>query len=116
MKNNNVRLTLKRAKELVKQEFGLSGSTLVAEEVHSGVYIYTMKLGSFDVAVSNDWYDCNGLFKISISTRTGAVMNIYYDPATLEEDFAAHNKELDEIRKDHCFGSCEFARQRYKQP
>lgn len=113
-KTNNIRLTLKTAKALIQQEFNLSATKLKAEHAEGGVYIYTMKLGRFDITVSNDWYDCNGLFKIKLSTRTGAVINIYYDPVTLEEDFDAHEKELDEIRKDHCFGTCEFAKERYK--
>lgn len=102
--NRNIRLTLKTAKALIKQEFGLSGSALKAERASGGVYIYKMELGRFEVTVENDWFEHNGLYVIDISSGMGEVMRLYYDPDTLKQDCKAGDKNRAEIRKEQCEG------------
>ncbi len=100
----NVRLTLKTAKTLLKQEFGLSPSTLTTERAEGGVYIYKMALGRFEITIENDWLEGNGLYKIVVSSGTGEAMWLYYDPATLEENYEAGDKNRAEIKAEYCEG------------
>lgn len=82
---NNIKLTLKTAKQLVKQEFGIKNPILDIECAFKDVFIYNMTLGRFRVTVENDWFDKKGLLRLSINTHTGSTINIFYDPYTLVE-------------------------------
>lgn len=100
----NVRLTLKTAKALIKQEFGVSGSALTTERANGGVYIYKMALGRFEITVSNDWFEGNGLISLKVSSNAGEGMWLFYDPDTLEENCEAGDKCRAEIRAEQCEG------------
>lgn len=101
MKNKFIRLTLKKAKELIKKEFGLSGSALVAESSEVGVYIYKMQLGKFEITVKNEW---NGLFSVYVQSPVYDGIQIFYDPNTLEIDYEASQKYLERVRESQCEG------------
>lgn len=100
----NFRLTMKTAKALVKQEFGVSGSAIETERAGEGVYIYKMMLGRFEVTVSNDWFEGNGLISLQVSSNAGEGMWLFYDPDTLEENCTAGDKCRAEIRAEQCEG------------
>ena len=100
----NIRLTLKTAKALIKQEFGISGSALETERAGEGVYIYKMELGRFEITVSNDWFDKNGLISLQVSSNTREGMWLFYNPDTLEENYEACENCRAEIRAEQCEG------------
>jgi hypothetical protein len=102
-----VELTEKLAKTLFAQEFGISASCLKADVVNERTQIFKATFGRFEVTISNDWLSENGLIQMFVSTHTGQAISLYYDPKTLEEDFAAHDEELAEIRADYC-ADCEL--------
>lgn len=89
-KEKRVRLTLKTAKALIKQEFGLSGAGLTAERWADGVS-YKMEFGRFMVEVSTYPYARRELLSIYLSSRMGSDMRLFYDPETLEENFEAED-------------------------
>lgn len=99
---DRVKLTLKTAKALIKQEFGLSGNSLKKDTVYTDVQIYKMQLGRFEIKVENDWSEDNGLYRLIISSCTGGSIWIYYDPITLEENFEAGDKLKKSILMEQC--------------
>lgn len=96
----NFRLSKKTAAELVRREFGFTPK-LNTEKAEGRVYIYNMKMGRFTIVVENDWFKGNGLIGLTIETDADA-MHIFYNPETLEEDFAAGEKYRREIREEQC--------------
>lgn len=97
MARTNFRLTKKTALELVKREFGISGK-LVTEKAGHGVYIYKMDMGRFEVTVSNDWYEQNGLVSMWVRHDGGTSIHLYFQPETLEEDCQAEYRDyLEEL-------------------
>ena len=104
MAKKELRLTLKTAKALIKQEFGLSAARLETERAGGGVYIYKMTLGRFEVTVENDWFERNGLYTIGVSSNAGEGMRLFYDLDTLEENYEAEEKNRADVRKEQCDG------------
>lgn len=102
----NFRLTLKTARALIKQEFGVHGD-LTVERAEGGVYIYKMQHGRFEITVSNDWFEKNGLIDMRIAHESAGSIQMFFDPDTLEEDYDAEVKHRREIQKEQCDG-CSF--------
>lgn len=98
------RLTLKKAKEFIKKEFGLSGTALITESSEDGAYIYKMQLGKFEITVQNDWYLANGLLMICIQSPIGCGIQTFYNPETLELDYDACNEYRKELETECCEG------------
>ena len=91
MKRNLVQLNKKTAKELVKKVLGVSGSVLQKDKTGDGADIYRMTIGELNITVENDWLGRNGLFVLTIDSRTQH-MRLYFRPDTLEEDFEAEEE------------------------
>lgn len=102
-RKTNFRLTLKTARELIKKEFGIRGN-LTVEEAGNGVYIYKMDMGRFEVTVSNDWYEQNGLITMCVMHDSGESIRLYFEPDALQEDYDAEEKHRREIREEWCEG------------
>jgi hypothetical protein len=105
-KKNNFRLTQKTARELIKKEFGFCGK-LTVERAGNGVYIYKMDMGRFEVTLSNDWYEKNGLIDMHVIHDGGGSIWMYFEPDTLQEEYEAEEKRRDEIKEEQCDG-CAF--------
>lgn len=97
-----IKLTLKTAKAILKQEFGLSGATLGTECANGVAYIYTMHLGQFVIKIQNDWFARNGLYKVAINAESSGSLWLYYDPKTLERNHAAEDKLKECEKADMC--------------
>ena len=110
MGKHNIRLTLKTAKALIKQELGLSGAALKVEMAKCDVYIYTMELGNYEITVENDWFERNGLYSLNIASRSQGSIQRYFDPDTLEENDEAGDKWRKEVREEIC-ECCPHAKQ-----
>lgn len=102
----NFRLTMKTARALIKQEFGVHGN-LAVERAEGGVYIYKMQHGHFEITVSNDWFEKNGLISMSVMHESAGSIQMFFDPETLQEDCDAEEKYRHEIQKEQC-GRCAF--------
>lgn len=100
-KKTNFRLTLKTARELIKKEFSINGK-LTTEQAGNGVYIYKMGMGRFEVTVSNDWYEQNGLIDMRVMHDSGETIHLYFDPETLWEDYEAEDRRRREEREEWC--------------
>lgn len=95
-------LSMKTAKALIKQELGVSGTGLRVLETGAGVHIYELLLGRLAVVVENDWSERNGLIRMWFGFDSSGVINKYYDPETLEEDYEAGAENRAEIRAEMC--------------
>lgn len=103
MKNGIPRLTLKTARELVRQEMGVSPASLRRVDLYSPeACLYEMTAGRLDVKVMNGWSNGSRNFILQISSCSGPSIRLFYDPKTLEEDFLALDKYGRQIKEERC--------------
>lgn len=97
-----IQLTQKTAKALIKQELGISASTLKRVDERTGIaYIYELQLGKYIVSVENDWLERNGLFLFEITDPMGmGSIHKYFHPETLEENFEAGERYRHKVREE----------------
>lgn len=104
-KHKNIRLTRKTAVELICSTLPMPKSSIQGGEVALDVHTYAANLGSLFVCCTNDWANHNGLIRLTVEDRPiGNTIRMYFDPDTLERNFAAEEAEKEqdrlEARKD----------------
>lgn len=87
------RLTIKKAEALAIRELGTARGLKREAGTPPDIYIYKMSLGALRVRLDNGWFAHNGLFKLMIGTGFGQDIIKYFNPKTLDEDFAAFDLE-----------------------
>ncbi len=105
-KKKNFRLTMKTVRALIKQELGLNLKPEMNADSAAGHYIYTAHIGNFELTISSDWFEHDGLISFRLFHNSGTVQ-LYFDQETLEEDFEAEHKYQQAIKRERCRGCME---------
>jgi len=94
------RLTLVTAETLCRREVGSSKGLKREEGTPATIYIYRMQLGTLCVTIDNGWYALNGLFRMTVDSGYSQSITRYFNPNTLEEDFAFLDAERERARRE----------------
>lgn len=97
---NTVKLTKKTAYELISRIS--TGRNIKKDDTPPDVAIYRASTGPSGLTITceNDWFDHNGLIKMTISDGVGGnAILMYFSPTTLERDYVAEDAEKEWIER-----------------
>ena len=96
---NTVNLTKKTAYELISRIS--TGRNIKKDDTPPDVAIYRASTGPSGLTITceNDWFDRNGLIKLTISDGGNQIVQ-YFSPNTLERDYTAEQAYKDDLERE----------------
>ena len=94
-----VKLTQKTALKLIRQIS--SGLKVKKEAMPPDIAIFRAELGVLEIRCENDWFNNNGLIKLTIYDHLGGnFIRMYFHPETLNRDFVAEQSDKADDRRE----------------
>lgn len=94
---NTVKLTKKTAYGLISRI--CHGLNVRKDETGPDATIYRARTDDLEIICENDWFDRNGLIKLTISDGGNQIVQ-YFSPNTLERDYTAEQAYKDDLERE----------------